>query len=118
MPGEGVDRLGPAGLLEVGHGLGGEVGVVGRQRGVAALGHDVGAGGAAATPSRRPGRVVGGDGGLVGERVEVAADGRGGQAEQAADLGRGHGAVLGHGGEHALARALLVAADKHHTIVT
>ncbi len=35
-----------------------------------------------------------------------------------ADLGCGDRTVLGHGGQHALARALLVRSDKHHTIVT
>ena len=102
--------------------LAGEVVVVGRERAVAALGDDVGAGGAAAAAGVAGGaggdRVVLLEGAVVGEGVEVPADGRGGQSEQRPDLGRGDRAVLGHGRQHTLARALLVGSDKHHTIVT
>ena len=48
----------------------------------------------------------------------MAADRRGGQAQQSPDLGRSDGTVRGDGGEHAFACTLLVAPDKHHTIVT
>ena len=48
----------------------------------------------------------------------MASDRGGGQAEEPADLGGADRTVLGHGGQHALARALLVRSDKHHTIVT
>ncbi len=110
---------GPACACEVAQRLDRELVVVGRERAVAALGDDVGAGGA--TPAAgvsRTTRVVLVDGAVVGQGVEVAADGRGGQPEEPADLGRAHRSVLGHGGQDALARPLLVGPDKHHTIVT
>jgi len=58
------------------------------------------------------------DGAVLGEGVEVPADGCGRQSEETADLGGGDGSVLGHGRQDALARPLLVGSDKHHTIVT
>jgi hypothetical protein len=85
---------------------------------MAALREDVGPG-RATTPAglRGPGFVLR-DGAVDGQGVEVAADGGGGQSEESADLGRAHRSVLGHGGQDALARPLLVGPDKHHTIVT
>jgi hypothetical protein len=112
------DRLGPAVGGDIPQGLHGELVVVGWQGAVAALGDDVGTSRPTATADLRGTGVVLLDGAVVGERVEVPADRGGRQPEQLADRSGGDGAVLGHRGEHAFPRALLVGPDKHHTIVT
>jgi hypothetical protein len=106
---------------EIAQGLDREPVVVGREGAVTTLGDDVGAGrtAAAAVPGgmRRAGVVLL-DRAVVGQAVEVAADRRRGQPEPAADLGRGDRSVLGDDSKDPLPGALLVGADKHHTIVT
>ena len=98
---------------------------------MAGLGQDVGPGGPAAP-------TLAGDAGsrswmalLVDQRVEVAADGGGGQAEQPAERGGGDRAVLRDRLAHAVAGARLqtvrgtvlgrrgaTSGDKHHISVT
>ena len=119
---EGGDRVGPSVLVEVAQGLAGELVVGAGQGAVPSLGDHVGprrATPAASVPWRmRTGRFVLHDRTLVGQGVEVSADRGRGQPQQSPDLGRSDGTVLGDGGEHAFAGALLVRPDKHHTIVT
>ena len=93
--GEGRDGLGSTVRGEVAQGLDGELVVVGRERPVAPLGDDVGAGRAAPPAGvsrgvRRAGVVLL-DGAVLGEGVEVPADRCGRQTEEPADLGGGDG---------------------------
>lgn len=112
----------PSVLVEVAQRLSGQLVVSARQGAVPPLGHHVGPGWPAPAARMswgwRWGRLVLLDGAVVGQGVEMAADRCGGQAQQSPDLGRSDGTVLGDGGQHAFACALLVAPDKHHTIVT
>jgi hypothetical protein len=118
LPREGGDGVGSSVLVEVTQGLGGEFVVGARQRAVPPLGDHVGTGRTAPAAGVCRTRVVLLDGTVVGQGVEMPADRRGGQPQQSPDIGRRDRTVLGHGGEHAFARALLVRSDKHHTIVT
>ena len=120
--------------LEVAQHLDGERVVVGLERAVPGIGHDVGACGATA-PAAPAGGLVRHDGALLDEGVEVAADRGRRQVEVAAQLGGRDRAVGGDHVEHPRARAGLerrdvldvlavlrltrgVLTDKHHTIVT
>lgn len=119
---EGGDGVGASVLVEVAHGLGGELVVGAREGPVTPLRHDIGSGRTAATPDvargMRAGRFVLRHSTVVGQSVEVPPDRRRGQPQPSPDLRCRDRTVLGNGGQHALAGALLVRPDKHHTIVT
>ena len=96
--------------LEVAQHLDGERVVVGLERAVPGVGHDVGAGGTT-TAAAAAGGLVRHDGALLDEGVEVAADRGRRQVEVAPELGGRDRAVGGDHVEHPRARARLERRD-------